>query len=872
MENSDSNDEGDGVSAQHISQTDRLVREEDFSRFVNNLSEEDYELMRDNNLLGIPGESTEEELLRRLQLIKGNAPQDSDENTGDSSDDVSSGDSLIDWLNCSGQTENMTSGQRENQSWREESLINPKSDQFIFSLEINVNLDNGSPNPENEYVASARLPRRENMEDSQRQVESPQSESIFTRPSMSEQDTTETLMEFPPTTSQRRARSRSPEYRRTRARIESWSPPCSLREIVQRLNHSIPSQNFEQPLLSENARFSRTEHQEILRQQMTGFELQNSGLIETSRTRNAVHGENSPDTTSSGESWGMWEIYPTITFNLEVGQVHSGAYSQRDSRASRTQLTSETPNNTVTSESERGLRHMYSHSEQAGVRAYVNTIRNPVCRTLNTRLNDTTSVPIQSTLRQTMAEFSNSSNLMDSDSNSNASYDTHSSSTMICHSRPNCMSSSSSSPISGSSSSDENSGISSLMFEGSEETNLSSDLSSETSQGGRQIILDSNLEHSVSPPSQNMEWLESSNGSSSGIFGSDSNASYDTHSSFTLICHSRPNYLSSETNQWDRQIILDSNLEHSVSPPSQNMEWLESSNGSSSGIFGSDSNASYDTHSSSTLICHSRPSCMSSSSSSPISGSSSSDENSGICSLMFEGSEETNLSSDLSSETSQGGRQIILDSNLEHSVSPPSQNMEWLESSNGSSSGIFGSDSNASYDTHSSFTLICHSRPNCMSSSSSSPISGSSSSDENSGISSLMFEGSEETNLSSDLSSETSQGGRQIILIISDESDSGSSHNLQQFFLLNEDDPYQTTGLTKAQIDSLAVRSFGENDALNACSICLTEYTENSKLRILPCSHEYHIHCIDRWLSENSTCPICRRQVVDSNESENPDR
>ncbi|XP_059956500.1 E3 ubiquitin-protein ligase RLIM-like [Mesoplodon densirostris] len=631
MENSDSNDEGDGVSAQHISQTDRLVREEDFSRFVNNLSEEDYELMRDNNLLGIP--STEEELLRRLQLIKGNAPQDSDENTdrGDSSDDVSSGDSLIDWLNCSGQTENMTSGQRENQSWREESLINPKSDQFIFSLEINVNLDNGSPNPENEYVASARLPRRENMEDSQRQVESPQSESIFTRPSMSEQDTTETLMEFPPTTSQRRARSRSPEYRRTRGRIESWSPPRSLREIVQRLNHSIPSQNFEQPLLSENARFSRTEHQEILRQQMTGFELQNSGLIETSRTRNAVHGENSPDTTSSGESWGMWEIYPTITFNLEVGQVHSGAYSQRDSRASRTQLTSETPNNTVTSESERGLRHMYSHSEQAGVRAYVNTIRNPVCRTLNTRLNDTTSVPIQSTLRQTMAEFSNSSNLMDSDSN----------------------------------------------------------------------------------------------------------------------------------------------LEHSVSPPSQNMEWLESPNG---------------------------------------------------------------------------------------------------KSSNGSSSGIFGSDSNASYDTHSSFTLICHSRPNCMSSSSSSPISGSSSSDENSGISSLMFEGSEETNLSSDLSSETSQGGRRIILIISDESDSGSSHNLQQFFLLNEDDLYQTTGLTKAQIDSLAVRSFSENDALKACSICLTEYTENSKLRILPCSHEYHIHCIDRWLSENSTCPICRRQVVDSNESENPDR
>ncbi|XP_028022769.2 E3 ubiquitin-protein ligase RLIM-like [Balaenoptera acutorostrata] len=604
MENSDSDDEGDGVPAQRISQTDRLVREEDFVRLVNNLSEEDYKLMRDNNLLGIPGESTEEELLRRLQLIKENPPQDSDENTdgGDAPDDMSSGDSIIDGLNCFGQTENMTSGQRENQSGREEGQINPTSDQFRFTLERNFHLDNGSPNPENEYVASARLPRRENMEDSQRQVENPQSESIFTRPSMSEQDTTETLVDFSPTRSQRRARSRSPEYPRTRARIESWSPPRSLRESVQRLNRSIPSQTSEQPLVSENVRFSRTEHQEILRQQMTGFELQNSGLIETSRTRNAVHGEDSPDTTSSDESWGMREVYLTIPFNLEVGQVHSGAYSQRDSTASRTQLTSETPNNTVSSESERGLRHMYSHSEQADVRAYVITIRNPVCRILNTSLDDTTSVPIQSTLRQTMTEFSNSSNLMDSDSN----------------------------------------------------------------------------------------------------------------------------------------------LEHSVSPPSQSMEWPESPDDS--------------------------------------------------------------------------------------------------DGPNGSSSSRFGSDSNPS----------------------------SSSSDENSEISSLMFEGTEERNSSSDLPSETRQGGRQMTPVISDESDSLLFLNLEQIFHLDEDDLDQPTGLSKAQIDNLAVRSFDENDALKACSICMTEYNENSKLRILPCSHEYHIYCIDRWLSENSTCPICRGQVVDSNEPENP--
>ncbi|EPY83853.1 hypothetical protein CB1_000523001 [Camelus ferus] len=91
---------------------------------------------------------------------------------------------------------------------------------------------------------------------------------------------------------------------------------------------------------------------------------------------------------------------------------------------------------------------------------------------------------------------------------------------------------------------------------------------------------------------------------------------------------------------------------------------------------------------------------------------------------------------------------------------------------------------------------------------------------------------------------------------------------LAQFFLLNEDDDDQPRGLTKEQIDNLAMRSFGENDALKTCSVCITEYTEGNKLRKLPCSHEYHVHCIDRWLSENSTCPICRRAVLASGSRE----
>ncbi|KAL2481246.1 Uncharacterized protein Adt_34212 [Abeliophyllum distichum] len=46
------------------------------------------------------------------------------------------------------------------------------------------------------------------------------------------------------------------------------------------------------------------------------------------------------------------------------------------------------------------------------------------------------------------------------------------------------------------------------------------------------------------------------------------------------------------------------------------------------------------------------------------------------------------------------------------------------------------------------------------------------------------------------------------------------------------------------------------------CYICLAEYEEGDKIRILPCHHEYHVLCIDKWLKEiHSVCPLCRADV-----------
>lgn len=79
MENSGPNNEDDSVEQQKT-QKGQLLWKEDFYEFVGNLSEEDDKLMRDNNLLSTPGESTEQELLKRHHFIKENPPQHSCKN------------------------------------------------------------------------------------------------------------------------------------------------------------------------------------------------------------------------------------------------------------------------------------------------------------------------------------------------------------------------------------------------------------------------------------------------------------------------------------------------------------------------------------------------------------------------------------------------------------------------------------------------------------------------------------------------------------------------------------------------------------------------------------------------------------------------
>ncbi|XP_029787448.1 E3 ubiquitin-protein ligase RLIM-like, partial [Suricata suricatta] len=210
------------------------------------------------------------------------------------------------------------------------------------------------------------------------------------------------------------------------------------------------------------------------------------------------------------------------------------------------------------------------------------------------------------------------------------------------------------------------------------------------------------------------------------------------------------------------------------------------------------------------------------------------------------------------------------DTDLVHSVSSLSSDME----SEGSISETDASDATTpsvlnsypSCDSSSTSTSISSSGSNYIIISSSSPIPSSSSSAEDSEGNSVIFVGSSNTRSSPGSLSETRHENRSLSPITFDYGDSWD-----QFYPVIYDSDDQWAGLPTVQIDNLPIRSYAEGDALQSCAICITEYTEGNRVRILPCTHQFHVDCVDRWLSENSTCPICRTEVAYSAQRQNSD-
>lgn len=73
------------------------------------------------------------------------------------------------------------------------------------------------------------------------------------------------------------------------------------------------------------------------------------------------------------------------------------------------------------------------------------------------------------------------------------------------------------------------------------------------------------------------------------------------------------------------------------------------------------------------------------------------------------------------------------------------------------------------------------------------------------------------------------------------------------------------SGIDKDAIESLPFFRFsslkGSKEGLE-CSVCLSKFEDVEILRLLPkCKHAFHISCIDHWLENHSSCPLCRHRI-----------
>ena len=101
------------------------------------------------------------------------------------------------------------------------------------------------------------------------------------------------------------------------------------------------------------------------------------------------------------------------------------------------------------------------------------------------------------------------------------------------------------------------------------------------------------------------------------------------------------------------------------------------------------------------------------------------------------------------------------------------------------------------------------------------------------------------------------------------------SHVAQMRAQLSGEDDYapRESGAGDDALARMPTRVFSAPDARSSaetptCAVCMCDAEAGDTLRRLPCGHEFHKTCVDRWLAGHRTCPMCKSDVVEGARAE----
>ncbi|XP_060703972.1 E3 ubiquitin-protein ligase RNF43 isoform X1 [Hemiscyllium ocellatum] len=78
---------------------------------------------------------------------------------------------------------------------------------------------------------------------------------------------------------------------------------------------------------------------------------------------------------------------------------------------------------------------------------------------------------------------------------------------------------------------------------------------------------------------------------------------------------------------------------------------------------------------------------------------------------------------------------------------------------------------------------------------------------------------------------------------------------------------YQSRCQAQSHEHQNSLDSQSSNVSEPVCAICLEEFADGQDLRIISCFHEFHKECIDPWLLQHRTCPLCMYNIIEGSAS-----